>query len=321
MCDMNLKNKVKYVVLVVIMLILCVCNSANAEVSVPEIADVGSFESYDSGSDWGGSSSWDSGSDWGGSSSWDDDDYGSSYSSGGGVYLIGNDFGTFLFGVVIIIIVYVVYYYYKKNSSHGNMQPRPRPDSSGMSEAQVEAKVKAIDPVFNKEEFLSFARSVFVKLQEAWTARDWSVIRTFESNELFEQHQNQLQRFIDNNQINKMEQICVKSVSLYSFEQTGDKEVLKVTLSSKMIDYIVDATTDKILKGDRTTIRHSTYRLTFIRKAGVKTKAGTSDVNTTNCPNCGAPTQITSSGKCEYCGSVITTGEYNWVLSDLTKVY
>ena len=38
-----------------------------------------------------------------------------------------------------------------------------------------------------------------------------------------------------------------------------------------------------------------------------------------NCPNCGAPTQITSAGKCEYCGSVITTGEYSWVLSNLER--
>lgn len=315
---MELKNKIKFVILVAIMLILGICNCTMAYSSELEIADVGSFESYDSGSDWGGSSSWDSGYDYD-----YDYDYGHSYSSGGGIYIFGGGFGTFFMILMVIIILSVIYYYYSKKGGLGNMmgQPRPRPDFSGMSEAQVEAKIKETDPMFNKEEFLSFARSTFVKLQEAWSARDWSVIRTFESNELFEQHQKQLQRFIDNNQINKMEQICVKSVSLYSFEQTGDKEVLKVTLSSKMIDYIVDATTDKILKGDRTTVRHSTYRLTFIRKAGVKTKAGTSDVNTTNCPNCGAPTQITSSGKCEYCGSVITTGEYNWVLSDLTKVY
>lgn len=309
---MKLRDKIKFVIVVAIMLFLGICNCTMTYSSESEIADVGSFESYDSGSDWGGSSSWDSGYDY------DDYDYDRGYSSGSGIFVYGGGFEFFIFIFVVMIIMVVVYYYYSKKG-FGNMQPRP--DSSGMSEAQVEAKLKAIDPMFNKEEFLSFARSTFVKLQEAWSARDWSVIRTFESNELFEQHQKQLQRFIDNNQINKMEQICVKSVSLYSFEQTGDKEVLKVTLSSKMIDYIVDATTDKILKGDRTTVRHSTYRLIFIRKAGVKTKAGTSDVNTTNCPNCGAPTQITSSGKCEYCGSVITTGEYNWVLSDLTKVY
>ena len=59
------------------------------------------------------------------------------------------------------------------------------------------------------------------------------------------------------------------------------------------------------------------YRLTFMRKAGVKTKEGTNAKSTTNCPNCGAPTQITSAGKCEYCNSVITTGEHDWVLSNL----
>ena len=45
----------------------------------------------------------------------------------------------------------------------------------------------------------------------------------------------------------------------------------------------------------------------------------TEKISTTNCPNCGAPTQITSAGKCEYCGSIITTGEYSWVLSNLER--
>ena len=66
-----------------------------------------------------------------------------------------------------------------------------------------------------------------------------------------------------------------------------------------MVDYIIDENTGAVVKGDKTTDRYSTYRLDFIRKTGVKTKPGTEKVNTTNCPNCGAPTQITSSGKCE----------------------
>ena len=61
------------------------------------------------------------------------------------------------------------------------------------------------------------------------------------------------------------------------------------------------------------------YTLTFIRKTGVKTKPGMEPFNITNCPNCGAEAKITSAGQCEYCGSVITTGEFNWVLSDLER--
>ena len=188
------------------------------------------------------------------------------------------------------------------------------------SEEEVEKEVKAVDELFNKEEFLSWSRDLFVKLQEAWTARDWSTIRVFETNELFEQHHKQLQDYIDRKQINKMERICVKSAQLADFKQTGDKDILTVILKSRMVDYIIDEETGKVLKGDKVTDRHSTYKLEFIRKTGVKTKPGSNQINTTNCPNCGAPTQITSSGKCEYCGSVITTGEHSWALANLEKI-
>ena len=46
-------------------------------------------------------------------------------------------------------------------------------------------------------------------------------------------------------------------------------------------------------------------------------ESNTEYTNTISCPNCGAPTKITSSGKCEYCGSIITTGEHGWVLDKL----
>ena len=117
-----------------------------------------------------------------------------------------------------------------------------------------------------------------------------------------------------------MERICVLSVKLADFKQTGNKDVLTVVLKSRMNDYIIEETTGKIVKGDKTTDRYSTYKLDFIRTTGEKTKPGSIEINTTNCPNCGAPTQITSSGKCEYCGSVITTGEHSWALSNLEKI-
>ena len=185
---------------------------------------------------------------------------------------------------------------------------------------KIEARIKAVDELFNKEDFLSWAKDLFVKLQEAWTARDWSTIRPFETNELFEQHKKQLQGYIDSKQINIMERICVKSASLSDFRQTGEMDVLVVNLSSKMIDYIIDENTNKIIKGDKFTDRHSTYKMVFVRKTGIKTGATTGEIKTTNCPNCGAPTEITSSGKCQYCGSVITTDEHDWALSNLEKI-
>ena len=147
--------------------------------------------------------------------------------------------------------------------------------------------------------------------------KKWEEIRPFESNELFEQHRQQLQYLIDNNQTNMMEKICVRYTCLNSFRQDGDKEIITMTLKSAMKDYTIDDKTKKVVQGNKNEDVYMVYTLTFMRKAGLKTKAGTDKVNTTNCPNCGAPTDITSSGKCKYCGSVITTGEHDWVLSGL----
>jgi len=271
-------------------------------------ADVGSFQSYSSGGSSSHSSSSSSrrssSSSYGSSSS-------SSSSSGGSVI------GVIIFFIIVAIII-------SQSKKKGGAQPiqqnyTPKQTVSGMSEAEVLAKVKAIDPDFNKEEFISWSKTLFIKLQQAWTACDWEVIRTFETKELFEQHKAQLQGYIDNNTVNVMDRICVFYAKLYNFKQEGGQDVLTVELNSRMNDYIMDRKTGKVLQGDKTTEYTNTYLLTFVRTTGIKTTKATGEVETTNCPNCGAPTKITSSGKCEYCGSVITTDTHDWALASLQR--
>ena len=277
-------------------------------------AYVGSFESYDSGSDWGGGS-WDS--DWGSSSSWDwdDDDYDYGYYGGGFI----DGFGSFLWFIIVAAIVIASIVGKNSRRNPPRVNPYERRDNPGMYETSVLAKVKAIDPDFNKENFIAWSKTLFVKLQEAWTACDWETIRTFETKELFEQHKAQLQGYINNHTINVMDRICVNYAYLYSFRQEGGQDVLTVELNSRMIDYIMDANTGRVLRGDKTTERTNTYLLTFTRTTGVTTTKATGEIDTTNCPNCGAPTKITSSGKCEYCGSVITTDTHDWALASLQR--
>lgn len=180
-----------------------------------------------------------------------------------------------------------------------------------------EKTMRESDPNFSSEKFLSWASDVFIKLQQAWTARDWKIIRPFESNELFEQHQAQLQEYIDNNKINVIEKISIVESDFDDHYIDGDKEVLKIWIVANLRDYVIDATTKEVLESDPNKDWEMIYFLTFYRKNGVKTKAGASDKVTTNCPNCGAPTQVTSAGECGYCGTVITTGEHDWVLCKL----
>ena len=290
-------------------------------------ADVGSFDRYDSGS-----SSWSSSSsDWG-SSSWDSDwdsDYGSGSSGDVGFLvglLLGNTPGRIIFIIIIIVIIISakkgknygprnIPHYNVNNTSNRPVNTTPVVD---VSRTHIHAEqIKQIDPNFSEEKMLVFAKDLFVKLQNAWTARDWEPMRPFETESLFEQHKNQVQGYINTNKINVMDRIAVNYATIYDFRQEGDRDILDIALKSTMKDYIIDATTKELLEGSKTQDRITVYKMTFERKTGVLTKEGTSEIKTTNCPNCGAPTQITSAGKCEYCSSVITTGANTWVLAGL----
>lgn len=267
------------------------------------IADFGDTESYDFGSDW----------DSGWSSSWDND-----YSYSGGGYSSSSGGGGILLAIIILIIIVIAMK--NKGNTIQTQTYKPATYTPNINESDIENKVKATDELFNKEEFVAWAKDLFITLQNAWMTRELETIRTFQTPELFEQSRRQVQGYIDRKQINVIERPYVNSARLLSFEQNGDKDILAVELNTRMIDYIIDENTKAVLKGDKSRNIYSTYKYTFIRKTGVKTKPGMKTVNTTNCPNCGAPTQITSSGKCEYCGSVITTGEYNWVLSSIQRM-
>lgn len=277
-------------------------------IDFPTFADVGGIQRYQSSSGSSSSSSSYKGSS--SSSSSDYSSYGSSYSSSsssGGSLSFG--------GFITLIIIFAIYMYIKKHNVI------PKVDFNTVAHvnntAYVAKSIREIDPAFSEDDFLSWVKEVFIKLQNAWTKRDWAIIRPFESNELFEQHNAQLQDLINSGKTNIVERVSVISSSLESFSKDGDKETLKVFLRAVMRDYIVDDKTNKVLEGNPNIDQYMNYRLTFIRKAGVKTKVGTDAKSTTNCPNCGAPTKITSSGECEYCGSIITTGEHGWVLANL----
>ncbi len=284
---------------------------------IPTYADVGSFEDYDSGSSWDSDwdSSWDSGSSW-------DSDWDSGHRTVTGYFptpiLWGGDVGTYIFIFFVVLIITILKSKIGRNrrNDYTNINLRTK---TIYEDKLVENKIKQIDPNFNVEEFESFAKEVFIKLQNAWTDRDWEKIRPFESEELFEQHKAQLEGYIKNNQINVMERISVNWMHLLTFEQYAGNDVLKVDLNSRMGDYIIDATTKKVIRGDKTKEYYHTYTLTFIRTTGELTTPGQNGLKTTNCPNCGAPTTITSSGRCEYCNSVITTEKHGWVLSNLTR--
>lgn len=293
--------------------------------------DVGSFEDYSSSSSSSHSSGYSSSShdysrSYGGSSS---------YSGGGHSGSSGDSdisLGTLV--VIIIVILILVAISKSKDKKVAKMDDEVIPTytvgnqnlTMENHDDEVSRRIKEQDKDFDIEEFKAFAKTTFIKLQNAWTERDWEKVRVLESDKLFEQHKAQLQGYIDNNQINVIERIMVNEAHLYNFTQVQGKDTLTIDLKTRMADYIIDASTKKVIRGDKFKETYHIYRLTFVKTEKAKVPEGEETdkkeekaTKTTNCPNCGAPTEITSTGRCPYCHSVITTKEYDWVLDNLER--
>lgn len=274
--------------------------------------DVGNFNDYT-----GGGSSWDSGG-----SSW-------SYDSGGSSYYSGSSSGgsgswvDFLIGAGVVAVIIVVAVLGSKRRSKKGGSAMPHMPSGAPLQDNTNAIVPAIrryDENFSLDRFTGWVKEVFITLQEAWTAKDWSRIRPFEKEELFQQHAKQLQQYIDQGRTNHIERIAINQAYPFEYRRESEYEYLKMYLDVRMIDYISEDATGKVMMGDKDNPYFLRYLLTFMRRNGVKTDAAKSNHSTTACPHCGAPTKITSAGKCEYCGFIITTGAHDWVLSDISAV-
>src|SRR5699024_4286947 len=95
---------------------------------------------------------------------------------------------------------------------------------------------------------------------------------------------------------------------------------IDVSIRARMNDYVIDDQTEKVIKGNPNRDIYMTYVWTLIRKDTVKTESSKEQYKVTQCPNCGANVSINASGQCDYCESVISNGDYDWVLSKIKVV-
>lgn len=257
-------------------------------------------------------------------------DVGNSFSGGSGGGGYGGSswggsggYGSFIFlggssplGIIITfaIIAFFMYMKYKNNDVNVQRTPYSANTNQVVDEAAAIEKIKAVDPDFSADKFKTFAGEVYITLQEAWEAKDWKGVRPFESNALFNTHNRQIQEYIDMNKTDHMNMQNIREVTIADYKEDGNQEVIVVKLYASLLNYVTDDNTGKIIEGSDSNYVHRHYRLEFIRSKGVKTVVD-KDRSVSNCPNCGAPTTLTSSGECEYCHSVITNGNYGWVLN------
>ena len=289
------------------------------------------FDGNDYDYDWGGGwDDWDDDDDWG----WDDDDddYYYSGSSGSSSYGSGGP-GAGYAGVTfaILIIVFTILRAGKKGNRSrrtftGVPNVRPGQGAQGMNvflpnrNDQIQTIIRKKDPGFSADDFVTFAKQVYIDIQTAWCNRDLTPVRPILHQNLYNTTQRQIQEKIERQVVYHYESMAINTAYLTSFVRDKDYEYLTVYLNARMIDYQTHEPTGNIIKGDKTTRWDMRYKLKFTRSTGMMTKDKITGAQEYNCPNCGAPLEITSVGVCSYCGSTVSTGDYSWVLTEFTTI-
>ena len=178
------------------------------------------------------------------------------------------------------------------------------------------SRVKYGDPNFDAEAFTSWVKEVYLKLQVAWTEKNWNSVRALESTSLYSQHSAQLEDHIRAKTTNVLEKVCIENVRIKEFIENPDgNDTLVVILSSTLRDYVIDDETRRVLEGDPKKELFTVYQLNFIRQHGSQTQAVNPDqVVSDHCPNCGAPLKISAVSECDYCGANLSRSPNQWVL-------
>jgi hypothetical protein len=176
------------------------------------------------------------------------------------------------------------------------------------------------DPDFNTYDFLAWAKELFTKFQHAWMNRNWEMLRTFESDELYAKHEKELKELVRIGHIHIIDRININNAYFFLFHQEKLRESVAVFLNARMLNYIMDENTGEVLKGSDKEDCAFSYLYVFKRIRGMKTPQGTTQAEMIACPHCGAPLQVGNFGKCEYCNFVVQVTNHGWVLDNIIGV-
>jgi predicted lipid-binding transport protein (Tim44 family) len=151
-------------------------------------------------------------------------------------------------------------------------------------------------PDFVWPAFLARVQDVFLRLQQAWSTKDFELARPYETDSLFNMHRYWIENYRASGLTNKLDAYF---------------EGVTVRIWASCLDYTVDST-GKVVSGSNSKPRRFSEYWTFVRRVGFTARQ---DTAIGNCPNCGAELKVSASGLCEYCNTKITSGQFDWVLA------
>jgi predicted lipid-binding transport protein (Tim44 family) len=206
--------------------------------------------------------------------------------AGGGGGMGGGGGGIGLFGIILLAgIGYLIYRYIKKSRADNSSIPLQQsgyqretiiPISSfQQSNEQISdgagmglANIRQIDPSFDENRFNDSVMDMFFKIQGAWMNRDLSTVSGILTDEMKRIFQTDLDQLLRDKQINRLENIAVRTVSVSEVWQESGQDYITTMIYANLLDYTTDELTGAVVSGSKTDPVKFEEFWTFIRPFG-----------------------------------------------------
>jgi DNA-directed RNA polymerase subunit RPC12/RpoP len=182
--------------------------------------------------------------------------------------------------------------------------------------------LRARDPALTEESIADHVRQMADILREAWCAGDMRPARPFVSDGVCSRFQVQLGLMRQENRRNVMGDARVLAVTLEAVEAASPLEVVHVRIVAEARDTEVPlAATEEQIRHQlaRTSVESYGEIWSLVRRTGAQTRPPEFAVGRA-CPSCGAPLDGGETIKCRYCGTLVCSGEHDWVLAEITQL-
>lgn len=177
-----------------------------------------------------------------------------------------------------------------------------------------------LDPEFDTEQIKTLMSNLYVQMQDTWHSKDISSLRPYMTDAFYSQMDRQLDAFRKTGRTDYTERIAVLGVSLKGWRQSAGMDYITVGLNARIVSYVLDDRTGKLLSGDMNREKFMEYEIELCRKSGTITAPQTEGQYSATCPHCGAPLRLNASAQCEYCGSVITSVNTDWAICGMKGI-
>jgi uncharacterized tellurite resistance protein B-like protein len=225
-------------------------------------------------------------------------------------------------GVPVVIVVIVGSIIKRRlNPDRTTARAVKRLEDIGRPSTSELDSIKSRDPRFDEARFLEQVTLTDQAVQRAWTKGDMSPVRLFLSDGLFRRFFSQLSIMKHQGIQNAMADHTILKTRIHAVECDAHFDTIHVAIEASVRDVEVSAALsveEAAAKAAKAPKEPYTEIWSFLRRPGAKTLKGGGAVEGT-CPNCGAEVRLGQATKCEYCNALINSGDYDWVLAEITQ--